>query len=166
MVLYDCLIDLIDIGEISWIYIYLLLASFDMTFCDTPNPRGHFFFHSVHEQYSGTVSMNGSSNSVQHNTLLATGQVFRARGRIVGSVAGTTLPLVRALMPVLKPVVCASSTLSRAQAWSVGHDRNSLSQHHPWKPCRDIKSYVTIEMANLGKTLSWHKGDPCRDPST
>ena len=48
----------------------------------------------------------------------------------------------------------------------MGCDRNSMLQHHPWKPCHDIKSSVATEMASLGKNLSQHKGDPCRDPST
>ena len=43
--------------------------------CDAPNPGGHFFFHSVNEQYPRTVSMTGSSNSVQHSTLFTIGQV-------------------------------------------------------------------------------------------
>ena len=115
--------------------------------------------------------MNGSSNSVQHSTLLATEQVCRAHScaravRVVGSVLCAAPPLVRALMRVPRPVVRASSALSRVQAWSVGRNKNSSSQHHPWKPCRDIKSSVATEMASFGKTLSWHKGDPCRDPST
>ena len=115
--------------------------------------------------------MNGSSNSVQHSILLATGQVCRAHScaraaRIVGSVVCAAPPLVRALMRVPRPVVRASSALSSAQAWSVGRNKNSSSQHHPWKPCRDIKSSVATKMASFGKTLSWHKGDPCRDLST
>ena len=126
---------------------------------------------SVHEQYPRTVSMNGSSNSVQHSTLLTTRQAYRTCSyvhvvRAVGFVTRVALPLVRPLMCVPKPVLRTSNALSRAQVWSVGRDKNSLSQHHPWKPYRDIKSLVAIEMTSLGKTLSRYKDDPCCDLST
>ena len=48
--------------------------------------------------------------------------------------------------------------------------RNSLSQHHPCKPCCDKKSYVAIGIAQPRKTLSRHKGTlvatqtPCPNP--
>ena len=61
------------------IYHFLLIPD---TYCDAPNLEGHFFFHSVHEKYLGTVSMNGSSSSVQHSTLLTTGQVCRERSKL------------------------------------------------------------------------------------
>ena len=126
----------------------------------TPQILGVIFFF--------TVSMNSSSNSVQHSTLLATGQVYRvcSCARAVSSIVRAASPLVRVLMRVRRPIVRASSALSLLQAWSVGRDRNSLSQRHPWKPCSDIKSFVETEMASVGKTLSRHKGDPCRNPNT
>ena len=76
--------------------------------------------------------MNSSSYSVQHSTLLATGQVCCARNcvRVVAravhatalavcvvvSVAHAAPPLVRALMHVPRPIVRAFSALSHTQA--------------------------------------------------
>ena len=68
---------------------------------------------------------------------------------------------VRALMHMPRPVVRASSALLRVQAWSVGRNRNSLSQYYPWKPlgklcCGTKGTLVATQAPSLSPK-------PCRD---
>ena len=43
---------------------------------------------------------------------------------------------------------------------------NSLSQHHPCKPYRNIKSFVVTGMTQPSENSIATQGDPCCDPNT
>ena len=144
------------------------------------NPRSHFFF----SQYPGTVSINDSSNSVQHSTLLATGQVFRAHScacivRAVSFVARTATgahaharaqaccALVQRSV-ALASLVCGSrqepsvttqplETLSRHKVFCRSTKVTLVATQAPSpspKPCRDTKFMLRRGAKNL-----------CRDPN-
>ena len=108
-------------------------------------------------------------NSAQHSALLATGQFYRQHSgehavRVLGFVARGRLCRARSTCPGLsfeRPTLCR---VRRPDLWVA--IRNSLSQHHPCKPCRDIKSSVAIGITQPWENSVATQGDPCRDPNT
>ena len=94
--------------------------------------------------------------------LCACGRTHCVRGR---SIMSTVLTLVCAFVRLPRPVGRMPNTFSRAQTWSVGHDINALSQHHPQKPWCDIKSFVATGLAHRWENSVTTQGDPCRVPS-